>query len=199
MTTQEAILVIFGLGKDQKPRAARFKLQDEEVACKAAHAMELGIGRAETPEAISLAKGLPEGKPFATGKSLLPLAKRDGYEKLIKVIAPLDPKVLAKVQEKAGPAPTRAEGPQLVPNPWQAITMGSTVLVLDPELELRSLMKELDALQTARLVAEEYGDLAEDEVNRRAELALVEGDFDAFAVWRAVIVFVSDINTRKSR
>ena len=133
MTTQEAILVIYGLGKDQKPRAARVKLQDEEVALRAAAAMELGIGRAETPEAISLAKGLPEGKPFATGKSLLPLAKKDSYEKLIKVITPVDPKVLAKVQEKAGPAPTRAEGPQLVPNPWQAITTGSTVLVLDPE------------------------------------------------------------------
>jgi len=133
MTTQEAILVIFGLGKDQKPRAARFKLQDEEVACRAAAAMELGIGRAETPEAISLAKALPEGKPFATGKSLLPLARKDSYDKLIKVIIPLDSKVLAKVQEKAGPAPAPAGGPQLVPNPWQAITMGSTVLCLDPD------------------------------------------------------------------
>ena len=84
MTTQEAILVIFGLGKDQKPRAARFKLTDEEVALRAAHAMGLGIGRAETPEALTLAKGLPEGKPFATGKSLLPLARKDAYDKLIQ-------------------------------------------------------------------------------------------------------------------
>ena len=60
-------------------------------------------------------------------------------------------------------------------------------------------MKELDALQTARLIVEEYGDLAEAEVNRRAELALVNGDYDAFAVWRAVIVFVSDISARKTR
>lgn len=60
-------------------------------------------------------------------------------------------------------------------------------------------MSELNALQTARIVVEEYGDKAEAEVNRRAEKALIDGDMDAFAVWRAVIVFVSDINSRKSR
>ena len=59
-------------------------------------------------------------------------------------------------------------------------------------------MSEIDALQTARIVVEEYGDKAEHEVNRRAEQALLDGDLDAFAVWRAVIVFVSDINTRKA-
>ena len=136
MTTQEAVLVIFGLGKDQKPRAARFKLQDEEVACRAAAAMELGIGRAETPEAMSLAKGLPEGKPFATGKSLLPLAKKDTYEKLIKAIAPLDPKDIGEVQNDASGAPKPAAGSgsvRLIPDPWAAITVGSTILCLDPE------------------------------------------------------------------
>ena len=60
-------------------------------------------------------------------------------------------------------------------------------------------MKEVDALQTARLVVAEYGNQAEAEVNRRAELALVNGDYDAFAVWRAVIVFVSDITSRNAR
>ena len=58
-------------------------------------------------------------------------------------------------------------------------------------------MSELNALHTARIVVEEYGDGAEAEVNRRAELALVDGDLNAFALWSAVIVFVSDIQSRK--
>jgi hypothetical protein len=57
-------------------------------------------------------------------------------------------------------------------------------------------MSEIDALQTARVVVEDYGDRAEAEVNRRAEQALIEGDLDAFAVWRTVIVFVSDLQSR---
>lgn len=136
MTTQEAILVIFGLGKDQKPRAARFKLTDEEVALRAAHAMGLGIGRAETPEALTLAKGLPEGKPFATGKSLLPLARKDAYDKLIKAITPLDPKVLAKFQDKPAPdaaAVTAGRATQPSKDLWDSIAIGSVVLCLDPE------------------------------------------------------------------
>jgi hypothetical protein len=135
MNAQPAILVIYGLGKDQKPRAARFGAQDEEVALRAAHAMGLGIGRAENPEAVTLAKRLPEGKPFATGKSLLPLAGKDLYQRLIKAITPMDPAVLAKFQEKAVPAtaPASEASGQLIPNPWAAITVGSTVLCLDPE------------------------------------------------------------------
>ena len=56
----------------------------------------------------------------------------------------------------------------------------------------------MNALHTARLVVEEYGDTAEAEVNRRAEMALVDGDLDAFAVWKAVIVFIAVIQDRKS-
>ena len=133
MNAPEAILVIYGLGKDKKPRAARFALADEEVALRAAHAMELGVGRAETSEAVALAKSLPEGKPYATGKSLLPLAKKDTYDKLLKAITPLDPKVLAKFQENAASASPSSSNPRGGYNPWAEIRVGSVVLALDPE------------------------------------------------------------------
>lgn len=58
-------------------------------------------------------------------------------------------------------------------------------------------MSELDALETARILVEEYGDNAKSEVNRRAELALIGGDMNAFALWHAVVVFVSDIRRHK--
>ena len=54
-------------------------------------------------------------------------------------------------------------------------------------------MNDLDALKMARLMVKTYGDDAEAEINRRAEKALVDNDFDAFAAWGRVIAFVSDI------
>jgi hypothetical protein len=125
--TQDAILVIYGLGKDTKPRLARFAQSEEDAALRAAHAMGLGVGRAETPEAIALAKNLPAGKPYATGKSLLPLAKKDTYDKLLKAITPLDPELVAKALE-ATPAGPASQG-----SPWSEIRVGSVVLALDPE------------------------------------------------------------------
>ena len=136
MNAQHGILVIFGLGKDSKPRLARFAAADQETALKAANAMGLGMGRAETPEAIALAKSLPEGKPFATGKSLLPLAKKDTYERLTKMITALDPKLLTNLPEKSTPADTGAPGePHKGPykDPWTYIQVGSVVLHRDPE------------------------------------------------------------------
>jgi hypothetical protein len=58
-------------------------------------------------------------------------------------------------------------------------------------------MSEIDTLQTARIFVDELGDEAEAEVNRLAEKALADGDMDAFAVWRSVIISVSDIQSRK--
>lgn len=59
-------------------------------------------------------------------------------------------------------------------------------------------MTEINALETARIVVEEYGNQAEREVNRRAEMALAQGDLDSFEVWSEVIVFVSDIQERQA-
>jgi hypothetical protein len=85
--------------------------------------MRLRIGRAETPEAIAIAEELPEGKIFATGKSLMPLMRREIYEKLLNSITLIDPKMVAK-PETAAPTPA-TPSPF---NPWDAIEVGAVVL-----------------------------------------------------------------------
>jgi hypothetical protein len=159
----KAPIVILGLSKDQKPRAATFAPEDTEAATKAAGLMGLRLARAETPEALALVKQLPQGKVFATGKGLLPLVKRDVYDKLLKAITLADPKT---TQDAAKPGSTSASqhackptqspttGAKVVPtrdgnpaqspavantrwnDPWALVTTGSTVLYSTAERSL---------------------------------------------------------------
>jgi hypothetical protein len=113
-TKQQMVFVVIGLDKDQKPRAAIFPPSDTEAATKAAGLLGLRAAIAETPEALALAKQLPEGKIFATGKGLMPLVKRETFDKLLKLVTFLD---APKGQSGTPPA-----------HPWDAIEVGAIVL-----------------------------------------------------------------------
>jgi len=89
MDPGKMIIVVFGLGKDDKPRASRFDADEAEAAAKAAGLMGLSVARAETPLAIALAKELPEGRLFKTGKAFTPLVKWGRYDKICRVLTPL--------------------------------------------------------------------------------------------------------------
>src|ERR1035441_10242172 len=104
MNNKQTMLVMMGLDKDQKPRAATFAPEDTETVIKAATNMGLRVARAETPQAIAIAKQLPKGKLYGSGKGLLPLVRRDVYDKLAKLILPADAQPPAQ-------APTPAEKP----------------------------------------------------------------------------------------
>ena len=129
MNTKQTMLVIMGLGADQKPRAATFAIEDVETAAKAANHMGLKLAKAETPEALTLAKQLPEGKLFASGKGLLPLVRREVYDKLVKLVTPVDAKAAVPAAKPAEPPAT----PAVTAEPgfksaWHAIEVGATVL-----------------------------------------------------------------------
>jgi hypothetical protein len=116
MNIDEAPIVVLGLGKDGKTRAAVFGHQDAEIAKKVVAMMGLKIGRAETPEAVALTKQLPQAKVFASGKGLLPLIKRDLLEKLLKLVslvevpasAPIPAGTVKVVQDVTKPGATLA-------------------------------------------------------------------------------------------
>jgi hypothetical protein len=138
-TKQQMVFVVIGLDKDQKPRAAIFPPSDTEAATKAAGLLGLRAAIAETPEALALAKQLPEGKVFATGKGLMPLVRRDTFEKLLKLVTFLDDKPRPTLDTPAPtPATAKAQaGPETAPkgqagapssNPWDAIEVGAIVL-----------------------------------------------------------------------
>lgn len=60
-------------------------------------------------------------------------------------------------------------------------------------------LDEIEILQLARTLVQHFGNHAEAEVNRRAELALLRDDMDDFDLWARVVVFVSDLNSRRPR
>jgi len=142
--------VVLGLDKEGKARAALIHPADLEAATKAAVSLGLKIGRADSPQALQMAKQLPDAKIFATGKGLVPLVRKDIYEWLNKGLTPVDAKAGVPVGEGqnkangADPAPsdkaTKGNGsqpadakPSAPTDLWQAIGVGSVVLCLDTD------------------------------------------------------------------
>jgi hypothetical protein len=58
-------------------------------------------------------------------------------------------------------------------------------------------MDEIEILEFARRLIEEYGQDAEHEVEERAVLALIREDMEDYDLWARVVVFVSEINSRE--
>lgn len=100
MTKQRAIIVVAGPDEEQRPHAARFGQPDESQATKAAALMGFKIGLAQTPKALSLARGLPKGRVFATGRALIPYVKQEIFDEMQSAIAfetpnPIEPETAA--------------------------------------------------------------------------------------------------------
>jgi len=81
-------LIMYGLGEDSRPRAARFQSSDRTTVEKAAGLMRFNLVEAKAEHLIKLAKQLPAGKIFATGRSLVPYVRQPIYEQLIAAIGP---------------------------------------------------------------------------------------------------------------
>lgn len=117
-------LVVLGLDAEQKPHAAKFDIVEEKAVRKAAHLMELRIGKPKSKDSDSLVNKLPDGRLFASGRGLVPFVRPDTYEQLLKVLE-LEP-------EKAPTAKAPAANDTPAADPWSAIKPGATVLCRDP-------------------------------------------------------------------
>jgi len=105
--TQTACLVVYGLGKDDRPHAARFDVADQPAVQKAAALMGFKLGRAEGDVLLGVAKQLPQGKIFATGRSLVPYVKRELYDQLLGQLQNSTQSATASVQ---APDQTQSNG-----------------------------------------------------------------------------------------
>lgn len=113
------VLVLLGLPTEDKPRGAKFNIQEEKAVRKAAELMGLQFGTASEAEAVALTKDLPQGRIFDSGRALLPILKKELHEKLSSAI---------KLESFAKPAAPSA--PQAT-NPWAAIKPNDIVLAED--------------------------------------------------------------------
>lgn len=142
MTEAGAILVVLGMGSDDKPHASRFTDEDATLAIRAAQLMNFHAVRVTDPELQRAVEELPIGKIFATGRGLVPFVKRELYDKLAVLVgsdaeahqdaAPTDSVIVQQADKPAANDRTEkavaADDPATLKDPWAAIVVGSMVL-----------------------------------------------------------------------
>ena len=79
-------LIVLGRDEEGKPRAARFPVGQADLVTKAAKAMNLTVCKADGEALAELAKKLPNGRLYATGRGFVPPVGRSLYGKIVEQI-----------------------------------------------------------------------------------------------------------------
>jgi hypothetical protein len=77
-------LIVLGRGEAGKPQAARFPAGHHGLVAKAAKAMGLTVCTAESADVAELAKKLPPGRLYSTGRGFIPSVGRSLYDRLVE-------------------------------------------------------------------------------------------------------------------
>jgi hypothetical protein len=122
-TNGSAELIVLGRDDNGKPLAARFPSDQASVVAKAAKAMNLTVCKANGGPLTELAKKLPVGRLYATGRGFVPPVRRGLYDELVEQLGlagqPL-PKDLAQATAK--------ESAPGLPISWNDISVGHLVI-----------------------------------------------------------------------
>lgn len=114
--TPDRIMVVYGIGEDKKPRAARFAPAEYKLARKAAKVMGLQVYEGTPPNVKELHKILSPGRIYASGSALVPNITRNQFDKLVEVLGAIEPKAPASASQFP------------LPSSWNAIAIGHLVL-----------------------------------------------------------------------
>ncbi len=77
-------LIVLGRDEAGKPRAARFPAGHDNLVAKAAKAMNLTVCTAVGEDVAELAKKLPSGRLYSTGRGFVPSVGRSLYGKIVE-------------------------------------------------------------------------------------------------------------------
>jgi hypothetical protein len=77
-------LIVLGRDDSGKPLGARFPSDQASLVAKAAKAMNLTVAKANGGALVELAKKLPTGRLYATGRGFVPPVRRGLYDELIE-------------------------------------------------------------------------------------------------------------------
>jgi hypothetical protein len=127
-------VVVFGLDGVGRARASTFNQADAERAQRAAEIMGLHVLRPDSDEQHALARRLPRGRVFASGRAFVPFVKAGLYEALAALaggsaIAPAPGAKSASAASPSQPGSTSKAG--LAPETWDEISVGSIVLATE--------------------------------------------------------------------
>ena len=86
-TRNDNYIVLYGLDANEKPRAARFlDSVNRELLRKAAASLDLDLHAATTPELAEIARKLPAGRLYSSGRGFVPNVRRALYDTLLDLI-----------------------------------------------------------------------------------------------------------------
>jgi hypothetical protein len=117
-------LLMLGFDEQQKPCGARFVDAKPDVVAKAAQVMGLKVYKPNSPDIAELAKKLPVGQLYATGRAFVPHVRQSLYSDVIVALA-------AEPQQGAvGPDDDTASTPVArgLPRSWDEIAPGHLVI-----------------------------------------------------------------------
>ncbi|MCY1320406.1 hypothetical protein D9M68_365500 [compost metagenome] len=133
-----AAWIMVGLDDQGKPHASWFAEDDGDAAAVAADLMDMALVDVEGDDLTAIAKNLPRGKLFDSGKAFVPFVKRTTYDRLATY---LDDDYLAataaRVEAAAAAASATAEDyakaskgevPARQPEDWSKLLVGDLVL-----------------------------------------------------------------------
>ena len=116
-------LILLGRDDDGKPRAARFPVGQADLVAKAAKAMNLTVCKADGAALAELAKKLPNGRLYATGRGFVPAVGRSLYDKIVEQLQLAGQPVSKDVEQASAEQP--APG---LPTSWDDIAVGHLVI-----------------------------------------------------------------------
>ena len=117
-------LLVLGFDEQQKPCGARFVDAKPDLVAKAAQVMGLKVYKPSSPEAAEVAKRLPVGQLYATGRAFVPNVRQTLYSEVLVALS-------AEPQQAAvGPDDHKASTPVArgLPGSWEEIAPGHLVI-----------------------------------------------------------------------
>jgi hypothetical protein len=133
-TQEGTALVVFGLDGAGKPHASAFHQADAERAERAAEIMGMHVIRPDSDEQHALARKLPRGRVFASGKAFVSYVRVDLYEALAALTQAPTTSSATKAEPASAAPPNPPEGTSkadLAPETWDDIGVGSIVLATE--------------------------------------------------------------------
>jgi len=124
LTSDDIGLLVLGFDEQQKPCGARFVGAKPDMVAKAARLMGLEVYKASSPDVAEVAKKLPVGQLYATGRAFVPNVRQTLYSDLIVALA-------GEPQQAAiGPDDDKASTPVArgLPRSWDEIAPGHLVI-----------------------------------------------------------------------
>jgi hypothetical protein len=123
-----AELIVLGRDEQGKPQAARFPAGHHGLVAKAAKAMGLTVCKAESADVAELAKKLPPGRLYSTGRGFVPSVGQSLYGKLVEQLKLAGQPVPGEADQPNGKQSAAAQAAPGLPSSWDDVATGHLVI-----------------------------------------------------------------------